>query len=65
MKFDILVNEILKKDNNLVVIFPGRFQPFHLGHKKFYNNAKKQFPGADFYIATADIPLKEKNGMIS
>ena len=61
MKFDILVNEILKKDNNLVVIFPGRFQPFHLGHKKFYNNAKKQFPGADFYIATADIPLKEKN----
>jgi cytidyltransferase-like protein len=61
MKFDILVNEILKKDNNLVVIFPGRFQPFHLGHKRFYDNAKEQFPGADFYIATADIPIKEEN----
>jgi len=58
MKFDVLVNEILKKDNNLVVIFPGRFQPFHVGHKKFYELAKKQFPGADFYIATSDIPLK-------
>lgn len=40
--------------NNLIVIFPGRFQPFHLGHKKLYDLAKKNFPGADFFIATAN-----------
>ena len=59
MKFDQLVNEILMpQKNNLIVIFPGRFQPFHLGHKRFYDLAKKKFPGADFYIATSDIPEK-------
>lgn len=42
----------------LIVIFPGRFQPFHTGHKNYYDNAKKMFPQADFYIATADINPK-------
>lgn len=60
MKFDALVNELLMpQKNNLVVIFPGRFQPFHIGHKKFYDMAKKEFPGADFFIATSDIPAKD------
>ena len=60
MKFDDLVNEFLMpQKNNLIVIFPGRFQPFHLGHKKFYDLAKKKFPGADFFIATSDIPKKD------
>jgi cytidyltransferase-like protein len=42
-----------EKGSKLIVIFPGRFQPFHTGHKRYYENAKKKFPGADFYIATA------------
>lgn len=55
MKFDILVEQLLQNmKNNLIVMFPGRFQPFHVGHKKLYDMAKKQFPGADFYITTAD-----------
>ncbi len=55
MKFDVLVEQILQQQkNNLVVIFPGRFQPFHVGHKKLYDAAKQKFPGADFYVATAD-----------
>lgn len=55
MKFYNLVLEILQQQkNNLIVIFPGRFQPFHEGHKKIYDLAKKQFPGADFFIATSD-----------
>jgi cytidyltransferase-like protein len=59
MKFDLLVEEILQhQKNNLIVIFPGRFQPFHIGHKRFFDMAKKQFPGADFYIATSDTPAK-------
>lgn len=61
MRFDDLVNEILQPQNiknNLILIYPGRFQPFHVGHKKLYDIAKQKFPGADFFIATADIPVK-------
>lgn len=55
MKFDILVEQLLQNTkNNLIVMFPGRFQPFHVGHKRLYDMAKKQFPGADFFITTAD-----------
>ena len=62
MKFDELVNEILThQKNNLIVIFPGRFQPFHVGHKKLYDMAKRQFPGADFFIATADEIAKKED----
>lgn len=62
MKFDILVEQILQSTkNNLIVMFPGRFQPFHLGHKKLYDLAKKQFPGADFFITTADEIAKVKD----
>jgi cytidyltransferase-like protein len=42
-----------EKGSKLVVIFPGRFQPFHTGHKNYYQAAKRKFTGADFYIATA------------
>ena len=62
MKFDQLVNEILThQKNNLIVIFPGRFQPFHMGHKKLYDMAKSQFPGADFFIATTDEVAKNED----
>ena len=67
MKFYKLVETLLQQHqqlqqqkNNLIVIFPGRFQPFHVGHKKLYDAAKKQFPGADFYIATANEIAKAK-----
>jgi cytidyltransferase-like protein len=57
--FKNFINEVLQhQKNNLIVIFPGRFQPFHIGHKKFFDMAKKQFPGADFFIATSDTPQK-------
>jgi cytidyltransferase-like protein len=43
-----------QQEGKLIVIFPGRFQPFHNGHKKLYDLAKAHFPNADFYITTAD-----------
>jgi cytidyltransferase-like protein len=48
---------LFEKQNSgkTIVIFPGRFQPFHKGHKALYDKAKKKFPQADFYIATSDI----------
>jgi len=48
-----------QQEGKLIVIFPGRFQPFHIGHKKLYDLAKKQFPGADFYITTANPTEKQ------
>lgn len=58
-KFNDLYNNVLPSKNNLIVIFPGRFQPFHAGHKKIYSMAKQAFPAADFYIATSDMPIKK------
>ena len=50
----------------VIVIYGGGFQPFHTGHLSSYLQAKKAFPGADFYVAaSADtkvrpIPYEEK-----
>ena len=35
-----------------IVVMPGRFQPFHIGHKKAYQWLKKRFD--EVYIATSD-----------
>jgi cytidyltransferase-like protein len=46
--------------NKVVVIYPGRFQPFHRGHASVFDRLPKQFDGADTYIATSDVvdPIK-------
>jgi cytidyltransferase-like protein len=36
-----------------VVIYPGRFHPFHKGHASVYNKLKKKFPAADVFISTS------------
>ena len=41
-------------NDKLVVIYPGRFHPFHKGHAGVYNTLKQQYGGiADVYIATS------------
>jgi hypothetical protein len=37
----------------LVVVFPGRFQPFHKGHAAVYKSLQNEFPAADVFIATS------------
>lgn len=37
-----------------VVIFPGRFQPFHRGHMATYQNLAKKFSPEDVYVATSN-----------
>lgn len=62
MKYYSLVNDILEKilfseqskNNKTIVIFPGGFHPFHVGHKSVFDNIKNQFPFADSYIAITD-----------
>lgn len=40
--------------NRTVVIYPGRFHPFHKGHGKVYNDLVTRYPKADVYVATSD-----------
>jgi hypothetical protein len=44
-----------------IVIFSGRFQPFHSGHMKTYQHLIKKFPDADVYIATSNKTDNEKS----
>lgn len=37
-----------------LVIYPGGFHPFHLGHASVYKHLSKKFPGADVYVAASD-----------
>jgi cytidyltransferase-like protein len=37
-----------------VVVFPGRFHPFHKGHKSIYEALKSQYPNSKVVIATSD-----------
>jgi len=40
---------------NLLVIYPGRFHPFHLGHKASYDYLVKKYGADNVYIATSDV----------
>ena len=37
------------------VIYPGRFHPFHAGHKSVYNYLSTKFGGNDVYITTTGV----------
>lgn len=57
MNFELLAEKLLKKHffveqaGKTIVIFPGGFHPFHLGHKSIFDNIQKTFPNAETYIA--------------
>lgn len=38
--------------SNIIVVYPGRFQPFHKGHKSVFEHLNKDWPNV--YIATTD-----------
>jgi len=40
---------------NLLVVYPGRFHPFHLGHKASYDFLAKKYGADNVYIATSDV----------
>ena len=39
----------------IFVIYPGRFHPFHKGHKGVYNYLISKYGGNDVYITTTDV----------
>ena len=50
----------------VIVVYGGGFQPFHQGHMSSYEEAKRAFPSADFYVASSNdtkvrpIPFSDK-----
>jgi hypothetical protein len=40
---------------NIIVVYPGRFHPFHRGHKASYDYLGKKFGVDNVYIATSDV----------
>jgi cytidyltransferase-like protein len=38
----------------LVVLYPGRFQPFHLGHSDVFNTLQSKFGRGNVYISTSN-----------
>jgi cytidyltransferase-like protein len=64
MKFREFITEA--KTGKVIVVYGGGFQPFHAGHISSYEQAKRAFPSADFYVASSNdvkqrpIPFKDK-----
>lgn len=55
MRLFELFEDVDKKTNRTVfVVYGGGFQPFHQGHFSSYQQAKNQFPDADFYVAASN-----------
>jgi hypothetical protein len=49
--------DYLKEDtssSNLLIIYPGRFQPAHKNHFKVYSFLKEKFPYADVYVVSSN-----------
>ena len=42
----------------LVVLYPGRFQPFHLGHKDVFQHLSAKFGRDNVFISTGNMPKK-------
>jgi hypothetical protein len=65
MKFSRFIQEA-KGQSKVIVVYGGGFQPFHAGHMSSYEQAKRAFSSADFYVAASNdtknrpIPFKDK-----
>jgi hypothetical protein len=51
---DLFENYIAEDGLQLVVLYPGRFQPFHLGHREVFESLQNKFGRDSVYIATSN-----------
>jgi hypothetical protein len=51
---DLFENYVAEAGPQLVVIYPGRFQPFHLGHADVFSGLQNKFGRNNVYIATSN-----------
>jgi len=45
-------------NKKVIVLYPGRFQPFSKHHEHVFQKLKQKFPQAKVYLATSDRPAK-------
>lgn len=58
MRFIEFLSEKTEK-RKVIVVYGGGFQPFHAGHMSSYEEAKRKFPSAEFYVASSnDVKLR-------
>ena len=59
---NFIVEAVLKAAvTDKIVVYGGRFQPFHKGHKKVYDSLVSKFGSKNVYIATSDIQDSDKS----
>jgi hypothetical protein len=51
---DLFENYVAEAGPQLVVLYPGRFQPFHLGHAEVFRDLQSKFGRDNVYIATSN-----------
>jgi len=51
---DLFESYVAEAGPQLVVLYPGRFQPFHLGHADVFRTLQNQFGRDNVYIATSN-----------
>ena len=65
MRFKQFLSE-KAEPRKVIVVYGGGFQPFHAGHMSSYEEAKRAFPKAEFYVASSNdtksrpIPFADK-----
>lgn len=51
---NLFENYVAEAGPQLVVLYPGRFQPFHLGHAAVFRDLQRQFGRDNVFIATSN-----------
>lgn len=51
---NLFENYITENTKRLVVLYPGRFQPFHLGHREVFSALQAKFGRDNVFIATSN-----------
>ncbi|MFA5484911.1 MAG: hypothetical protein WC260_01520 [Candidatus Pacearchaeota archaeon] len=60
-KEKVLLESIRTSNKNYIVVYPGRFQPFHINHYETYRNLVNEFGVNNVVIATSDKVEPEKS----
>lgn len=53
------INEI--KNSKVIILYPGKFQPFHKGHYYSYQKLKEVFPENELYLITSNVDVDKKH----
>lgn len=49
------------KNSRVVILYPGRFSPYHAGHQFSYQKLRESFPENEVYLVTSDVERDAKH----